>query len=352
MQALVLERQGELSLRDIAIDEHLGDDDVRIAIHTVGICGSDIHYYQHGRIGDFVVDEPMVLGHEAAGTVVEVGSNVRHLTVGDRVCMEPGIADPMHHSSREGAYNLEPGVRFWATPPVHGVLRPFVVHPAHLTFKLPDIVSFAEGAMVEPLAVGVHAVNKAGVRLGDSVVVLGAGTIGVLIGLAARAAGASTILMTDIDEAKLAALSAYDFIGKVDASSESVSRRVLDATDGRGATVVFEASGSPKAAAATLNLVSAAGTVVFVGMPQTPISYDVVAAQTKEVRVEHVFRYANVFDRTVGLLASGQVNVVPLVSRTYSFRESVEAFEYASSAPKGVVKVQVDLNDLHSSDRT
>src|SRR5690554_6952013 len=116
MQALGLERQGELSLRDIEIDEPLGQDDVRVAVHTVGICGSDIHYYRHGRIGDFVVDEPMVLGHEAAGTVVEVGSNVSVLAVGDRVCMEPGIADLMHQSSREGAYNLEPGVRFWATP--------------------------------------------------------------------------------------------------------------------------------------------------------------------------------------------------------------------------------------------
>lgn len=347
MKALVLERRGEIALREIEVPETLGSGDVQIAVQTVGICGSDLHYYQHGRIGDFVVEQPMVLGHEAAGTVVEVGRDVKHLKPGDRVCMEPGVADRMHEVSLDGHYNLEPGVRFWATPPVHGVLRPYVIHPAHLTYRLSDGVTFAEGAMVEPLAVGVHAVNKAQVRLGDTVVVLGAGTIGILIGLAARAAGASRVLMTDIDAAKLRTLSPYDFIEPVNASQEDVTQRILAATAGRGANAAFEASGAAAAAESCLDLVGAAGTVVYVGMPQHPIAYDVVKAQTKEARVEHVFRYANVFDRTVALLASGQVDVAPLVSRTFSFKESVEAFKFAASAPEGVVKVQVDLRGEH-----
>src|SRR5256886_1063707 len=129
MQALVLEKKDKLSLRDIQLDEPLGPHDVPIAIHTVGICGSDVHYYTHGAIGPFVVRAPMVLGHEASGTVFETGAEVKNLKVGDRVCMEPGIPDPNSKATQLGIYNLDPAVRFWATPPVHGVLRPTVVHP-------------------------------------------------------------------------------------------------------------------------------------------------------------------------------------------------------------------------------
>jgi D-xylulose reductase len=167
MRALVLEQVGELALREIAVDEALGPRDVRVALRTVGVCGSDVHYYTHGRIGPFVVEAPMILGHEAAGVVVEVGRKVRGLAEGDRVCMEPGIPDPASRASRLGKYNLNPAVQFWATPPVHSILRPTVVHPADFTFELPDNVSLAAGAMVEPLAVGVHAATKAQVQPGD-----------------------------------------------------------------------------------------------------------------------------------------------------------------------------------------
>ena len=172
MKSLVLERKMELSLRDFPIerDEVLGRHDVRIKMHTVGICGSDVHYYTHGRIADFVVRAPMILGHEASGTVIETGVEVTTLKVGDRVCMEPGIPDPNSRATRLGLYNIDPAVRFWATPPVHGILRPTVVHPAAFTFKLPANVSFAEAAMVEPLAVGVHAATKAQIKPGDVVV--------------------------------------------------------------------------------------------------------------------------------------------------------------------------------------
>ena len=197
MQALVLERKHQLALREIDLDEPLAADDVRIAIDTVGICGSDVHYYQHGRIGPFVVDAPMVLGHEAAGVVVEVGSAVRHLQAGDRVTMEPGIPDPASRASRLGIYNLDPAVRFWATPPVARVLRPTVVHPAAFTFRIPDNVGFGEAAMVEPLAVGMHAANKARIQPGDVAVVIGAGPIGMVTALAALAGGCSRIVIAD-----------------------------------------------------------------------------------------------------------------------------------------------------------
>ena len=203
-KALVLEEKLRLSLRDIAVDEPLGRRDVRIALKTVGVCGSDVHYYTHGGIGQFIVRQPMILGHEASGIVLETGADVAELSPGDRVCMEPGIPDPTSRASRAGKYNLDPAVRFWATPPVHGILRPSVVHPADFTFKLPDNVSFAAAAMVEPLAVGVHGTVKARITPGDTAVVIGAGPIGLVTLLAAFAAGCARVVISDVDETKLA----------------------------------------------------------------------------------------------------------------------------------------------------
>jgi len=164
MKALVLHEVNRLSIDDLAISEDLGPDDVRIAIKTVGICGSDVHYYQYGKIASFVVREPMVLGHEAAGEVIEVGANVKDLKPGDCVCMEPGIPDLKSKATLLGIYNLDPAVRFWATPPIHGCLRETVVHPAMFTYKLPDNVGYDEGALMEPLSVGMQPSQSAAAR--------------------------------------------------------------------------------------------------------------------------------------------------------------------------------------------
>src|SRR3982751_6854408 len=203
MRALVLEKQQQLALGAIELPMDVGPGMVKIKIQTVGVCGSDVHYYTHGRIGPFVVNAPMVLGHEAAGTVVEVGAGVTNLKAGDRVCMEPGIPDPNSRASRLGLYNVDPAVSFWATPPVHGVLTPEVVHPANYTFKLPDNVSFAEGAMVEPFAVGMQAASKARIAPGDTAVVLGAGPIGTMVALAALAGGCARVIVADLAQPKL-----------------------------------------------------------------------------------------------------------------------------------------------------
>ena len=342
MQALVLEQAHRLSLRPIELDEPLGPHDVRVRIHTVGICGSDVHYYQHGRIGPFVVTAPMVLGHEASGTVVETGSDVTNLQVGDRVCMEPGIPDPNSKATRLGMYNLDPAVRFWATPPVHGCLRPEVVHPAAFTFKVPENVSFAEAAMVEPLAVGLHAANKANVKPGDVAVVLGAGPIGMLTGLAALAAGCSGVIITDVQPPKLE-MAAHLHMTAINVGRQNLNAYVKEFTDGWGADVVFEASGNGRAAARVFEPLCPGGRVVFIGMPGDPIDYDVVSAQVKEARVEHVFRYAHVYPRALALMGSGKINVKPLITDTFDFRDSVKAFDFASKMPPTSVKAQIVL---------
>ena len=199
MDAVVLERQHEIQVRPVPGLRPVGPGEVRIGVHTVGICGSDVHYFTHGRIGPYVVENPMVLGHEASGTVLEVGEGVDHLAVGDRVCMEPGIPNPRSRAARLGMYNVDPDVQFWATPPVDGCLRPEIIHPADFTYKLPEQLSLEEGALIEPFAVAVHAVTKAGLAPGDVVVVVGAGTIGVLTAIAAAASGASRVYISDVD---------------------------------------------------------------------------------------------------------------------------------------------------------
>ncbi len=342
-RALVLERKGELALRELPIEEPLGPRDVRVAIHTVGICGSDVHYYTHGAIGPFVVNAPMILGHEASGIVTEIGGAVTTLAVGDRVCMEPGIPDPDSRATRLGLYNLDPAVRFWATPPVHGVLRSSVVHPEAFTFKLPDAVSFAAGAMVEPLAVGVHAVTKARAAPGNVAIVIGAGPIGLVTVLAALAAGCAHVIVSDVDDTKLDLARALGPVSTVNVGRDNLVEAVMARTGGWGADVIYECSGAERAIAGIFEPLCPGGTVVFVGIPLKPAAYDVAAAMLREARVEHVFRYAHVFDRCVAMLASGTIDVAPLITRTFVFAQSVEAFELAASAPKGQVKMQIEM---------
>lgn len=345
MQALVLERKGELAIRDIDLPREVGPNDVRIAIHTVGVCGSDVHYYTHGAIGSFVVRAPMVLGHEAAGTVSEIGAEVKALKVGDRVCMEPGVPNMASRASKLGIYNVDPDVRFWATPPIHGVLTAEVVHPAAFTYKLPDNVSFAEGAMIEPFAVGMQAATRAGITPGDVAVVIGCGPIGIMTAIAALAGGCSRVIISDLSAPKLAIAGQYAGITPVNITEASLAETVADATDGWGADIVFEASGSPRAYQRIFDLLRPGGTLVLVGLPVEPVAFDIPAAIFKEAHIETVFRYANNFDRAVNLIASGKVDLKPLITDTYAFADSIAAFERAAKGLAEDVKLQIRLGD-------
>ena len=344
MRALVLERKRELSLRDIDLKRDVGPDEVAIRIHTVGICGSDVHYYTHGGIGDYIVRDPMVLGHEASGVVENVGENVQTLKVGDRVCMEPGVPDLSSRATRLGIYNVDPAVTFWATPPVHGVLTPRVVHPAAFTFKLPDTVSFAEGAMVEPFAVGMQAAARAHIVPGDVAVVTGAGTIGIMVALAALAGGCSRVFISDLSPEKLAIAGGYEGIIPVNVRDEDLIATVNDKTGGWGADIVFEASGAAGVFDDIVKAVRPGGVMVLVGLPPGRVPFDVNGAIAREIRIETVFRYANVFDRALELIASGKVNLRPLISGTFPFDESIAAFERAAEGRPADIKLQIVMD--------
>lgn len=341
MEALVLEEKGKLSLRPFTIPGALGPRDLRIKIHTVGICGSDVHYYTHGRIGHFIVNAPMVLGHEAAGLVIETGAEVTDFQPGDRVCMEPGLPDPASRAAKLGIYNVDPSVRFWATPPVHGCLTPEVIHPAAFTYKLPETVSFAEGAMVEPFAIGMQAALRARIQPGDTAVVTGAGPIGMMVALAALAGGCARVIVADLAQPKLDIIAAYDGIETVNIRQQNLAEAVAQATAGWGADIVFECSGAAPAILGLPDLARPGGAIVLVGMPVAPVPMDIVGLQAKELRLETVFRYANVYDRAIALMASGKVDLKPLISASLPFADAIAAFDRAVEARDSDVKLQI-----------
>lgn len=343
MKALVLEEKGRLSLRDFDIPARLGSSDVRIKIHTVGICGSDVHYYTHGKIGHFVVKMPMVLGHEASGTVTEVGTEISDLKPGDRVCMEPGIPAPSSRAAKLGIYNVDPAVRFWATPPVHGCLTPEVIHPAAFTYRLPDNVSFAEGAMVEPFAIGMQAASRARIQPGDVAVVTGAGPIGMMVALAALAGGCSKVYVADHAQPKLDIIGSYDGINTINIRERNLAEVIRTATGGWGCDIVFECSGAEAAVRGMTELARPGGAIVLVGMPVEPVLMDIVGLQAKELRVETVFRYANVYNRAIALISSGKVNLRPLISDTLAFADSIAAFDRAVEGRETDVKLQIAM---------
>lgn len=345
MRAVVLERKGEISIRDIDIEEPLGELDVRIGVDTVGICGSDVHYYSHGRIGDFVVNEPMVLGHEASGVVIEVGSGVTDLRPGDRVCMEPGIPDPSSPESLEGHYNIDPSVRFWATPPIHGVLRTSVVHPARFTFKLPDGVSMAEGALIEPLAIGLHAVTKAAVRPGDSALVFGAGTIGIMTALACSVSGCSEVFIADIAAERLDLVKKlYPQFKTVNTATKELSSFLAEQGHPRGCDLIFEATGSPHVSRTMCSYASPGGKLIAIGMSTDGIlPINIVTAQSKELTILTIFRYANIYPRALALLGSGRLDLKPCISERYRFEQSIEAFERVAEHGTEMIKAVIEL---------
>lgn len=343
MKALVLRKTGDIAFEEMPLQGELGVDDVRIAIKNVGICGSDVHYYTHGRIGPYIVKEPMILGHEAAGIVLETGAAVSHLAPGDRVCMEPGIPDPKSRASRLGLYNLDPAVRFWATPPIHGCLIEEVIHPAQFTFKLPEQVSLAEGAMIEPLAIGLQAAKKAAITPGDVAVVIGAGTIGIMCAISALAGGCSKVFITDSKAEKLAIAGSYPGIVPLDISEGDPIEAVVEATSGWGADVVIEASGAPPVYTSITEYCRPGGRIVLVGIPIDPVPLDIALIQAKELDLASVFRYANIYPRAIELVASGSLDVKKLISAVYPFEKGLEAFERARELRATDVKIQIEL---------
>lgn len=341
MHAAVLHEPGRLEVEQRERPTPAADE-VLVAVREVGICGSDVHYYERGRIGDYVVTDPLVLGHEVAGEVVAVGEAVTDREPGDRVALEPGVPCRRCEYCKSGEYNLCPDVTFMATPPDDGAFAEYVAWPADFAHVLPESVSLREGALCEPLSVGIHACRRGGVGVGDSVLITGAGPIGLLAMEAARAAGATDVAVSDVVEGKLAVARDRGADLAVNAAETDVAEAVAEHAGGRGVDVVVEASGSEAGVRTTLDAVRRGGVVVFVGLPgESEIPLDVTDVVDNEVDVHGSFRYANTYPTAVELLADGEVDVAGIVDFESPLAEVADAFERVQDPEvvKGMITV-------------
>jgi L-iditol 2-dehydrogenase len=324
---------------DLRIEEHPmpqpGPHEVIVEVRSVGICGSDVHYYEHGRIGDHVVREPMVLGHEASGVVVDAGTSA--LRVGQRVAVEPGVPCGHCEQCRRGSYNLCPDVVFFATPPVDGALARYVAVHEAFAHPVPDSMSDDAAALIEPLSVGLWANRRAGTAIGSRVLVTGAGPIGVLCALTARAAGAGWVGLADVHPARLAAANGFGVDDVIDA------RQGVDYADFRP-DILLECTGAPPVVTAGIRALRPLGTAVLVGMgPSEEQSLPVSLIQNRELSVTGTFRYAHTYPDAIAMVAAGRVDLDALVGARLPLAESEAALKMGHTDPsvlKTVVLVQ------------
>ncbi|KAG0636686.1 chaperonin 10-like protein [Tuber brumale] len=307
--------------------------DVFIRVNVTGICGSDVHYWQHGHIGDFIVEAPMVLGHESAGTVVETGPKVTSLKPNDRVALEPGVPCRYCPFCKAGKYNLCIDMKFAATPPYDGTLAKYYILPEDFCVKLPESVSLDEGALVEPLAVGVHVVRQADVKPGNSVIVFGAGPVGLLCCSVAKAFGATKVIVVDIVDSRLEFAERYAATGTFNAmhsgdpnvnAAEIIKRFDLVF----GADVAIDASGATPSINTCVHVLRTGGTFVQVGMGAAEINFPILKLCAKEITLKGSFRYGpGDYRLAVELIASGKVSVKDLITARVKFEDAERAFE-------------------------
>lgn len=319
-------------------------DEVLIKMEYVGICGSDMHYYETGRIGSYIVEPPFVLGHEPGGTVVEIGSGVTHLKIGDRVALEPGKTCGKCEFCRTGRYNLCPDVIFFATPPVQGVFQEYATHEAGLCFKLPENVSTLEGALIEPLAVGFHAANQGGAHAGQTAVVLGSGCIGLVTMMALKAEGVSNVYVVDVMPKRLEKAMELGATGVVNAREQDAVEAILKLTGGRGVDIAIETAGTEITAQQAVGMCMKGATLVMVGYTKTGmVSMPMSLAMDKELTIKTVFRYRHIYPMAIDAVAAGKVNLKGIITDIFDFDDIQNAMDKSVADKANIVKAVVKI---------
>ncbi len=319
-------------------------DEVLVKLEYVGICGSDMHYYETGAIGDYVVEPPFVLGHEPGGTVVEVGSNVKHLKVGDRVALEPGKTCGRCEFCRQGKYNLCPDVVFFATPPVDGVFQEYAAHEAALCFKLPDNVSTLEGALIEPLAVGFHAANQGGAHAGQTAVVMGAGCIGLVSMMALKAQGVSRVYVVDVMAKRLEKALELGADGVINGKEEDAVEAVRRLTGGAGCDLVIETAGTEITTRQAIHMTKKGAVIVLVGYSKSgEMTLPMSLALDKELTFKTVFRYRHIYPMAIDAVAAGRVDLKGIVTDIFDFEDIQNAMDRSVADKANIVKAVVRI---------
>lgn len=335
-------------IRDIRLEERerpsFTPDEVLIRIKSVGVCGSDVTYFVQGRIGNQIVTAPHILGHECSGEIVDIGADVKGIEAGMRVTIEPGIPCRRCPSCRTGHYNICPDIRFLGTPPIPGAYREYMSCPADFVFPLPSSLNYDEGAMIEPLAVAVHAVDLGNVRNGDNVAILGTGSIGLLTLQCAISAGASFSLATDLIPERLRLAEKYGANVTIDSGKENAVQRIKEETNDRGVDIVFETAGETETFQESIHIVRPGGTVVFIGIcREDMISLDFQAARKKELTIKNIRRFRHTYRRAISLVARGKVEVKSLVTHRFNLSQLPEAFALAEGYRDGIIKAVIEM---------
>lgn len=345
MKVAVMNGIGKMGFEEREIPK-VKDNEVLVKLDYVGICGSDLHYYETGAIGDYVVEPPFVLGHEPGGVVVEAGKNVTHLKAGDRVALEPGKTCGHCEFCKTGRYNLCPDVVFFATPPVDGVFQEYVAHEADLCFKLPDNVSTLEGALIEPLAVGFHAAMQGNAHAGQTAVVMGAGCIGLVSMMALKAMGVSKVYVVDIMQKRLDKALELGADGVINGAEKDAVQEVMRLTDNKGCDLAIETAGTQITTVQTIHMTKKGSTIVLVGYSKSgEMTLPMSLALDKELSFKTVFRYRHIYPMAIEAVASGKVNLKGIVTDIFSLEEAQKAMDYSVNNKADVVKAVIKIAD-------
>lgn len=345
MKVAVMNGIGKMGFEEREIPT-VKDNEVLVKLEYVGICGSDLHYYETGAIGDYVVNPPFVLGHEPGGTVVEVGKDVTHLKVGDRVALEPGKTCGHCEFCKTGRYNLCTDVVFFATPPVDGVFQEYAAHEADLCFKLPENVSTMEGALIEPLAVGFHAAIQGDAKAGQTAVVMGAGCIGLVTMMALKAMGVSRVYVVDIMQKRLDKAMELGADGVINGSEADAVEAVMELTEGKGCDLAVETAGTQITTVQTIHMTKKGATIVLVGYSKSgEMTLPMSLALDKELTFKTVFRYRHIYPMAIDAVAAGKVNLKGIVTDIFSLDDAQKAMDYSVNNKADIVKAVIKITD-------
>lgn len=343
MKVAVMEGIGKMGYIERPIPTPKANE-VLVKLEYVGICGSDMHYYETGAIGAYVVEPPFVLGHEPGGVVVAVGEDVKHLQVGDRVALEPGKTCGHCEFCKTGRYNLCPDVVFFATPPVDGVFQEYVAHEADLCFKLPENVSTLEGALIEPLAVGFHAANQGGAHAGQTAVVMGAGCIGLVSMMALKAEGVSKVYVVDIMQKRLDKALELGADGVINGKDEDAVQAILRLTNGAGCDLAIETAGTEITTRQCIHMTKKGAAIVLVGYSKSgEVTLPLSLALDKELTFKTVFRYRHIYPMAIEAVAAGKVNLKGIVTDIFDFDHIQEAMDKSVQDKANIVKAVVKI---------
>ncbi|UFJ43365.1 NAD(P)-dependent alcohol dehydrogenase [Brevibacillus humidisoli] len=341
MKVAVLQKPLTVTIEERLVP-HPGPHDVLVKVMAVGVCGSDVHYYEHGRIGARKVEKPLVQGHECAGIVVAIGSEVTRFQLGDRVAVEPGITCGKCQWCKEGRYNLCPHVAFLSSPPVDGAFAEYICHPEDLLFPIPDHLSFECATLIEPLSVGIHAVKRAGLQPGSSVLIMGMGPVGLTAIIAAKAYGARQIIVSDVEPFRLGLAEKLGATATIQAGEKNVVEEVSRLTQNLGVDMVIDTSGNARAIDSGVEAAKRGGKLVLIGFPaEDRVPVNLTLMLQREIDLYSTYRYTNTYPLGVELMASSENDVSVLLTDQYPLVQTGAALERARTNKSGSMKVIV-----------